>query len=168
MLMKAEALVQLNEFAAEKAIAANEEPSDSLNRVAFDICQFVNNRALSEENRQTSALPYNAYKDKMEDLVLAERARELCFEGKRYYDLMRLNYRHTAVKADLTKKLTESYVPSNATRFYELCLRKYTAPSAMRVKMRDERYLYMPIYQNEMELNPNLQQNPVYKSSAKY
>jgi hypothetical protein len=34
--------------------------------------------------------------------------------------------------------------------------------------MRDERYLYMPINQDEVELNSNLQQNPVYKSSSKY
>jgi hypothetical protein len=103
----------------------------------------------------------------MEELVLAERARELCFEGKRWYDLMRYNYRHTATQADLTKKLTESYV-QNSEEFYDLALRKYTVPTAMKVKMRDERYLYMPINQDEVELNTSLVQNPVYKSAAKY
>ena len=38
----------------------------------------------------------------------------------------------------------------------------------MKTKIRDERYLYMPINQDEVELNPNLVQNPVYKSSSKY
>jgi len=38
----------------------------------------------------------------------------------------------------------------------------------MKAKMRDERYLYMPINQDEVELNTNLKQNPVYKSAAKY
>ena len=103
----------------------------------------------------------------MEQLVLAERARELCFEGKRWFDLMRYNYRHTASKADLTKKLTEGYV-TNSDDFFELALRKYAVPSAMKAKMRDERYLYMPINQDEVEVNTNLEQNPVYKSSSKY
>ena len=103
----------------------------------------------------------------MEELVLAERARELCFEGKRWFDLMRFNYRHSAQKADLKKKLTEGFVP-NSDEFLELALRKYAVPTAMRAKIRDERYLYMPINQDEVELNPNLVQNPVYKSSSKY
>ena len=103
----------------------------------------------------------------MEELVLAERARELCFEGKRWFDLMRYNYRHTATKADLKKKLFEGYV-ANSDEFLELALRKYAVPSAMKTKIRDERYLYMPINQDEVELNPNLVQNPVYKSSSKY
>ena len=103
----------------------------------------------------------------MEELVLAERARELCFEGKRWFDLMRYNYRHTAEKADLTKKLTEGYV-LNSNEFFELALRKYSAPAAMKLKMRDDRYLYMPINQDEVEINTNLVQNPVYKSGSKY
>ena len=98
---------------------------------------------------------------------MAERARELCFEGKRWYDLMRFNYRHSSQKADLKKKLTEGFV-TNSDEFFELALRKYAVPTAMRAKIRDERYLYMPINQDEVELNPNLVQNPVYKSSSKY
>jgi hypothetical protein len=106
----------------------------------------------------------------MEDLVLAERARELCFEGKRWFDLMRYNYRHTTTQADLTKLLSqEGYaIVNNSDEFFNLALRKYTVPSAMKVKMRDERYLYMPINQDEVEINTNLKQNPVYKSAAKY
>ena len=160
MLMKAEALVQLYELGGKAE-------DDMRNEEAFNICQFINNRALSDANVSTYALKYSIYKEKMEDLVLAERARELCFEGKRWYDLMRYNYRHTATKADLTKRLTQSYV-TNSEVFFNLALRKYTVPTAMKVKMRDERYLYMPINQNEVELNTNLVQNPVYKSAAKY
>ena len=37
----------------------------------------------------------------------------------------------------------------------------------MKSKIRDERYLYMPINQDEMDLNPNLVQNPAYRSSKK-
>ena len=160
MLMKAEALVQLYELGGKAE-------GDTRNEEAFAICQFINNRAYSEANQSSYALKYSIYKDKMESLVLAERARELCFEGKRWFDLMRYNYRHTKTKADLTKKLTEGYV-ANSDEFLELALRKYAVPSAMRAKIRDERYLYMPINQDEVEINSSLVQNPVYKSSSKY
>ena len=160
MLMKAEALVQLYNMGGKAE-------GDTRNEEAFAICKFVNDRALSDANKGSYTMKYTVYRDKMEELVLAERARELCFEGKRWFDLMRYNYRHTTTKADLTKKLTESYV-TNSDEFFELALRKYAVPSAMKAKIRDERYLYMPINQDEVELNSNLVQNPVYKSSSKY
>ena len=159
MLMKAEALVQLYNLGGKAE-------GDTRNEEAFAICKFVNDRSLSDANKTSYALKYSIYRDKMEELVLAERARELCFEGKRWFDLMRYNYRHTATKADLKKKLYEGYV-ANSDEFLELALRKYAVPTAMKAKMRDERYLYMPINQDEVELNSNLQQNPVYKSSSK-
>ena len=167
MLMKAEALVQLYEFEKNAAQLESRDPDDTYNQEAFDICQFVNNRAYSDANRTTYTLKYSTYRDRMEELVLAERARELCFEGKRWYDLMRYNYRHTTTQASLNQKLTESYV-ANSSEFFDLALRKYTVPAAMRAKMRDERYLYMPINQDEVEINTSLVQNPVYQSSSKY
>ena len=160
MLMKAEALVQLYNLGGKAE-------GDTRNEEAFNICKFVNDRALSEANKTSYALKYSTYRDKMEELVLAERARELCFEGKRWFDLMRYNYRHTETKADLSKKLTEGYV-ANSDEFFELALRKYAVPAAMKAKLRDERYLYMPTNQDEVELNSSLVQNPVYKSSSKY
>jgi hypothetical protein len=158
--MKAEALVQLYELDGKSE-------GDTRNEEAFNLCKFVNDRALSDANKGSYSIKYNTYKDRMEELVLAERARELCFEGKRWFDLMRYNYRHTQQQADLKTKLTEGFV-YNSDAFFELALRKYTVPSAMKVKMRDERYLYMPINQNEVEINTSLQQNPVYKSASKY
>ena len=106
----------------------------------------------------------------MEELVLAERARELCFEGKRWFDLMRYNYRHTTNKASLKYKFSdENYaIVANSDAFYDLALRKYAVPTAMKAKIRDERYLYMPINQDEVDINTSLMQNPVYKSSSKY
>lgn len=159
MLMKAEALVQLYDLGGKA-------DGDTRNEEAFEICKFVNERALPDANKSSYALKYSTYKDKMEQLVLAERARELCFEGKRWFDLMRYNYRHTANQADLTKKLTEGYV-ANSDEFFELALRKYAVPASMRAKMRDERHLYMPINQDEVEINTSLVQNPVYKSASR-
>ena len=163
MLMKAEALVQLYELGGKA-------DGDTRNEEAFAICRFVNDRALplnyQGEGSGKVSLKYSTYADKMESLVLEERVRELCFEGKRWYDLMRYNYRHTSTKADLKKKLSESFVTNN-DEFLELALRKYAVPTAMKSKIRDERYLYMPINQDEMDLNPNLVQNPAYRSSKK-
>ena len=163
MLMKAEALVQLYNLAGKAE-------TDTRNEEAFALCQFVNDRALSDEDKSSFTLKYSTYKDRMEELVLAERARELCFEGKRYFDLMRYNYRHTSVQADLSKHLfDEDYqVVTNNDDFLTLLLRKYPAPAAMKSKIRDERNLYMPINLDETEINTNLVQNPVYKSSTKY
>jgi hypothetical protein len=160
MLMKAEALVQLYELGGKA-------DGDTRNEDAFNICKFINDRALSDANKTSYALKYTTYRDRMEELVMAERARELCFEGKRWFDLMRYNYRHTSQKADLKKTLSDGFV-TNSDEFFELALRKYAVPTAMRSKIRDERYLYMPINQDEIEFNPNLVQNPVYKSSSKY
>ena len=159
MLMKAEALVQLYELGGKA-------DGDTRNEDAFNICKFINDRALSDANKTSYALKYTTYRDRMEELVMAERARELCFEGKRWFDLMRYNYRHTSQKADLKKTLSDGFV-TNSDEFFELALRKYAVPTAMRSKIRDERYLYMPINQDEIEFNPNLVQNPVYKSSSK-
>ena len=163
MLMKAEALVQLYNLAGKAE-------TDTRNEEAFALCQFVNDRALSDEDRSSYTLKYSTYKDRMEELVLAERARELCFEGKRFFDLMRYNYRHTSVQADLTKHLfDEDYtIVNNNDEFLALLLRKYPAPTAMRSKIRDERNLYMPINMDEVEINTNLVQNPAYKSYSKY
>ena len=163
MLMKAEALVQLYNLGGKAE-------GDTRNEEAFNICQFVNQRALSDANKTSAALKYSLYRDRMEELVLAERARELCFEGKRWFDLMRYNYRHMATQASLKTKLSDAdyTVVYNSDEFFALALRKYAVPTAMRAKMRDERYLYMPINQDEVEINTSLVQNPVYKSSSKY
>ena len=92
MLMKAEAMCQL---------AAGDD--DILLRQAFNIVKAVNDRAhqeglMSDSLRfaTTKSILGNNINTKLgfEELVLEERLRELCFEGKRWYDLLRYNYRH--------------------------------------------------------------------------
>ncbi len=146
MLMKAEALVQLG------------QPEE-----AFNLCKAVNDRSITDANY---ALKYTTYRDRMEELVLMERARELCFEGKRWFDLMRYNYRHmegvnyNALLADM-----DNY-PKNSDAFYNIALTKYSVPAAMKAKMPTEPYLYMPINEEEVKLNTSLKQNPVYVSTS--
>lgn len=157
MLMKAEALVQL------AAAATDADEAEAINQQAFDIVQYVNNRALPESS--TAQLKYAVYSKNMEMLVLQERGRELCFEGKRWFDLMRYNYRHLpdGAKADLTKTFAEmgtSFV-TNSEEMLNLATTKYPT-SAMKSKMPTEPYLYWPIYTSEMDNNTNLIQNPVW------
>lgn len=149
MLMKAEALVQLG----------NDDE-------AFLLVKAVNDRAI--DNTTANALKQSTYQDRMEQLVLMERGRELCFEGKRWFDLMRYNYRHVE-GVDYTKKMSElggSYV-AISPEFYEIALSKYTSQAAMKAKMPSEPYLYMPINEEELKNNSLLVQNPGYKASSK-
>lgn len=157
MLMRAEALTEL-------AV----DNDDERLKEAFSLVECVNSRSLNPSN-SADALKWNTYSDKeaMEKLVLAERLREFCFEGKRYYDLMRYNFRHTTA-ASLDKTLYEWQNEGNAfsanyDEMLTLLTRKYvSAGSSYKAKMRLEPYLYMPIPQHDTKINKLLNQNPVY------
>ena len=140
MLMKAEALVQLD------------KPEE-----AFELAKVVNARAVSSG---TSYLRYD--RNAMEGMILLERARELCFEGKRYFDLLRYNFRHmNGIQYD--KLLSEqSSFPANSEEFLGWVLAKYPDATAMKSKLPDERYLYMPLNEDELKVNTALIQNSAY------
>lgn len=149
ILMKAEALAILGE---EKA--------------AYDLVRVVNDRAISDDKKLSSTMP-TKYVGNMEELVMLERARELCFESKRWFDLLRFNYRRmTGVKYDQLLSQSGEW-PANSKEFFDLALAKYSSPSSIAAKMPSEPYLYMPINQVETEVNPKLNQNPVYHSVQK-
>ena len=164
MLMKAEAMVQIYEM-TEKNEGNAEEMADYL-RAAFDIVDFVNRRALPE-GATSGFLSYNLYKDQMEKLVLMERARELCFEGKRWFDLMRYNYRHVeGVQYDKTfAQIGGGYV-QNYSDMLTMAIGKKYSSTAMASKMPTEPYLYWPINTAQMDVNDKLVQNPVWRSSS--
>jgi hypothetical protein len=165
MLMKAEAMVQL---ATDGDIKLQE---------AFNVVKAVNDRAHTEGTvtmgdtlrwATSSSIQGNAINTKvgMEELVMEERLRELCFEGKRWYDLLRYNYRHTegvnynAILAD------QANFPANYRPMITLAARKSSDLSALYSKMPTEPYLYMPIREGELKVNPKLKQNPVYSSKT--
>ncbi len=165
MLMKAEAMVQL---ATDGDIKLQE---------AFNVVKAVNDRAHAEGTvtmgdtlrwATSSSIQGNAINTKvgMEELVMEERLRELCFEGKRWYDLLRYNYRHTegvnynAILAD------QASFPANYRPMITLAARKSSDLSALYSKMPTEPYLYMPIREGELKVNPALKQNPVYSSKT--
>ena len=166
MLMKAEALTQLAVMTGNATYLTD----------AFDIVKVVNNRAIYDVENTNSGqtLKPTDYStaDAMESLVLAERLRELCFEGKRWFDLLRFNYRkngksgvntnYDAILAD------QSVFIANSTDMLNMMARSNPSPAGIVSKMPTEPYLYMPILEDEIKVNSSLRQNPVYSSSNKY
>lgn len=173
MLMKAEALVSLVAMAqaAKGSDELDEEDTKRL-QTAFELVEKVNTRS-----RETTieTIKWNTYNtaEKLESLILEERLRELAFEGKRWYDLMRYNYRHIegvdystimAVQKDNGKALPASYQP-----MLDLMKRKLGAKgNAVAAKMNNEGRLYLPISLSELKVSSQLRQNPEYKSSDDY
>jgi len=155
MLMKAEAQVQL---------ASGDDDASTL-RSAFNIVREVNDRALVENSKDT--LKFDDYKtvDGMERLVLAERERELCFEGKRWFDLVRYCYRHMT-GVDIDKLMADQTEwPTLSSSMLKLVARKYTSGGdAFSYKMKSEPYLYFPISQSQIKVNTLLKQNPVFNA----
>ena len=161
MLMKAEALTQL---------AADDEAQL---RQAFNIVKAVNDRSLyivqDAEQVKKDSLHWADYssQEKLEKLCLQERGRELCFEGKRWYDMVRYCYRHMT-GVDATRMLYEidptgNNYPKLDDFFVTLMGRKYTTGGdAIKIKMVNEAYLYWPVQQREIKANDDLHQNPVY------
>ena len=143
-------------------------------RNAFNIVQYVNLRSM-DDSQISDSLKWNTYSDqqRMEELILSERLRELCFEGKRWFDLMRFNYRHVE-GVDYTKMLYEQAAEGatfvkNHDAMLSLVVRKYTeGADARKSKMRTEPYLYMPIPRNDTEVCDWLKQNPVYSDNDQF
>ena len=99
-------------------------------------------RTVSVDNIVSS---YSTYDDFM-TLLENERHREFLFEGKRYYDLVRRARRE-----------------GNTNHYAEAVSSKYgEASRAVKIKMAQMDFMYMPIYEDELDANPNLTQNPAY------
>lgn len=157
MLMKAEAQVQ---------IATSDE--DEILESAFNLVQVVNKRSMS--NNATDTLKFETYnnKESMELLVLAERERELCYEGKRWFDLVRYCYRHMeGVQANRTMYSISNNVDDHVPLFksmLQIVARKYASGgNAVTIKMKSEPFLYWPILESETKVNKLLNQNPAYR-----
>ena len=168
MLMKAEALVAMMRDTED--IEGGEPTEDEVERdakylkEAFDLVQVVNLRSMEKSSKDTLKVTNFRTKEAMEALVLAERERELCFEGKRWWDLMRYCYRGMkGVNINLT--LTKQAVaPQLRKQMLDMIIRKYKAGEgdAVSYKMDSEPYLYWPIYESELKVNNLLNQNPVW------
>ena len=92
--------------------------------------------------RLTDYTTYNSFVTLCEN----ERRRELMFEGKRYYDLVRRARREGN---------TSHFASAVASKFGE-------ASKAVLIKMAMMDFMYMPYAEAQLDVNPNLKQNPAY------
>ena len=87
----------------------------------------------------------------MEELVLSERQRELMFEGKRWFDLVRYSQR----KGNTDKLVTLTMMKHHTGKTGEGMI-------ANHLKKMDA--IYWPYNLDEMKVNLNLVQNPAFGS----
>jgi starch-binding outer membrane protein, SusD/RagB family len=132
LLMKAEALNNIGGRGVE----------------ALQLINTIRNRAGALAATNTNPDPTN--KNDMTDYILAERAREFSFEGKRWYDVLRNSKRNNYERKDILLNMVARSAPGARQ---QSAINKYKNPDAH----------YFPIYFNEILLDPNLVQNPFYK-----
>ena len=139
LLIKAEALIERGQTGDLDA--------------AFELIDDVNCRANDAVNGSRSSTlkkaDYIDSKSAMENLVIEERQREFLFEGKRWYDLVRVSRRD-----------------GDNTRLINLVSRKYLENvNALKIKLADPNIIYFPYSKNELKVNPLLKQNPAFTNS---
>lgn len=133
LLMKAEALNQLGR-----------------GMEALALVNIIRDRAHALAQTYTVQDPND--KRSMTDFILAERAREFAFEGKRWYDVLRNAKRNNYERLDILLTMAAQAVPA---------IRQVSALN----KYRDPTHYshYFPIYVNEIQADPKLIQNPFYR-----
>lgn len=146
MLMKAEALTALMSDASELS-----DQDKNYMVQAFSLVNAVNKRSVCESVLKDT-LQANDYatKEKIENLVMTERQRELMFEGKRWYDLV-----------------CRSRRDGNTDYLRQQTLMKFTSnTSAISGKLAKMDYIYWPYNVDELKVNGNLKQNPAFGSGV--
>lgn len=138
ILMKAEALAQLG------GDANNKQVIELVNKT------YLRSNISSDGKTAADSLKLVNYKtqDALSALVLRERHRELLFEGKRWFDLVRMARREGSV------------VNLNTLANYKSTGSTISAGAATLDAM------YMPIVQSELNANKNLKQNPFYEKEV--
>jgi len=146
MLLKAEALSQqLREGSDQETVNYNKP----LLEEAFNLVNAVNKRSVCQSQLVDTLLRSDyGTKSQMENLVMQERQRELMYEGKRWFDLVRLSQRtgstQTLIQAAMRKVTTGG----------DLIANKLTKMDA----------IYWPYNNDEIKINKNLKQNPAFSS----
>lgn len=162
MLMRAEAEIELagimskevdwNEVALDRTFKEGSTLStpEELYQDAFNIiCAVYLRSNPTAQTQQTASCPtitnYLTY-GSFVTLCENERHREFLFEGKRYYDLVRRARRE-----------------GNTDHFASEVSGKYgEASKAVKIKMAMMDFMYMPYSEGQLDVNPNLSQNPAY------
>jgi hypothetical protein len=138
MLMKAEALVQL-------------QRSENDLKEALHIVNTTYMRA-NTTLLEADTLSFDSYgtQTALEKLVLLERQRELMFEGKRWFDLLRHSERKNST-SDLVEYVLNKFDSNQSTIASKLAVMNA---------------LYLPVHAEELKVNPLLEQNPYYETSS--
>tara|TARA_R110002012_G_scaffold290058_1_gene483484 strand:- start:12330 stop:13823 length:1494 start_codon:yes stop_codon:yes gene_type:complete len=131
LLMKAEALNELNR--GEEALAIVNELREERNAI-----------------RQTQEQLSVDNQDGIRLYILAERARELAFEGKRWFDILRNARKENYAHLDILLSVALQSAPANQQQ-------------SITTKLQDPNSHYLPISENELITNKALIQNPFYK-----
>lgn len=126
LLMKAEALSQIGRY---------DEALTNINEIR-------SKRLMLPVNPSQTA-------EAFEDVILEERARELAFEGKRWFDLLRMGRRNDFQRKSKLIEIIIQNVPS-------------TQKLLLAIKLTNPWGWYLPIEQDELERNYKLIQNPYY------
>lgn len=141
MLIKAEALIMKGESEFQNA---------------FSLISAINKRARNyTESVKSDSLAFSTYsssKEEMEKLLFLERKRELMFEGKRWFDLVRKSLRdgNTQFLANqATQKQKENAV-------------------AIKIQLADPNAIFWPYNREELKKNDQLKQNPAYSDSEDF
>lgn len=138
MLLKAEALI----------MQVTEEESDAnteLMKQAFDLVYLVNARSCTNRTSYLStSRPYAKQRLLLRDLIRKERNRELMYEGKRWFDLIR--YVKQEGSLDVVRSTVSSKVSSGASGG------SFPSMDA----------LFWPYNKDEVRVNPNLHQKSIY------
>ena len=146
MLLEAEALCQQMQEGNDSATIAYNKPK--LDK-AFSLVNAINKRAICKailtEKDTLKASDYNT-RSLMESLVKRERQRELMFEGKRWYDLVRYSMRAGNTDPVISAVTKRDDVNS---QFAQNFFKKMDA-------------IFWPYNIEEMKVNRNLVPNPVY------
>ena len=135
LLMKAEAMVARSTSGEEDFLKA------------FDIVKAINTRSRIDSTDIKNPLKVEKYLDKEAslELIRKERLLELSYEGKRWFDLVRL-----ALKEKKTDKI--KFVADKLGG----------GAAVVKTKMSTIDGLFMPIHIDELRYNKNLKQNPAY------
>ena len=146
MLLKAEALAQKMQEGSDQAVSDYNQP---LLNEAFSLVNAINKRSVCQSTlKDTLVASDYATKSQMEDLIYRERQRELMFEGKRWYDLVRISRRE-----------------GNTARISQAALRKVSSGSSLiSNRLSKMEAIYLPYNNDEMKVNPFLVQNPAFSS----
>ena len=128
-----------------KAEALNELGSG---QEALDLIYTIRRRANALD--ATDLAPAPSDKTLIQDFILQERSREFCFEGKRWYDVLRFAKRGNYARLGILLNSVSMSVPSNLQQ-------------SAQAKMMDHNSHYFPIYLNELQTNSALVQNPFYR-----